>query len=76
MKVFIMKITRAAAIIVCTLILPGLGYAQPNPGGNPDNNPPAVPIDHRMDILLITAGALFSIVILKKFKKKSLTQKI
>lgn len=76
MKLLIRRITPIIAVIICTLILPGLGYAQPNPGGNPDNNPPAVPIDHRMDILLITAGALFSIVILKKFKKKSLTQKI
>lgn len=60
-------------------MLPNIGISSPQPppgapgplGGSPD--PLGVPFDWRLNMLLIAAGIIFAIVILKKVQKRNLT---
>lgn len=70
MKSFTRKIVTTAAIIICTLILPIIGYSQPDPGGNPDGNPPVVPFDKRLNIILIIVGITLAVIVLIRSKKR------
>jgi hypothetical protein len=73
----ITRVTIFAAMIMVTLILPGIGYAQPAPGGNPDGNPPVgVPFDRSMSIGLIVAGIILALVVFRKLKNKTSVKSI
>ncbi len=60
-------IKRMLPVIVlsCLLILPSIMFGQ-NPGDNPDAQPQAVPLDSSSTLLLIAAGAILSVRVLKK----------
>ncbi len=59
--------TKALPVVVmlCLFILPNIVFGQ-NPGDNPDNRPPEVPLDPRMTVLLIGMGILLAVKVLKK----------
>jgi len=68
-KAAVSKVILFAVMIIGTVILPNMGYAQPDPGGNPDGNPPvSVPFDKGMSIALIAAGIILAVVVFKKLK--------
>jgi hypothetical protein len=75
---FIRKTIKAITVLLFAVILPALGYCQPvDPGGNPDGNPPlAVPIDARLNLILITIGVIFAIIILRKINSRQHVKKI
>jgi hypothetical protein len=74
---FIRKSIIAGIVLLCTIILPALGYSQPvNPGGNPDGNPPVVPIDSRLNIILITVGVIFATIIIRKMNRRQHVKKV
>ena len=52
-------------VIVCMLVLPGIVMGQ-NPGDNPDAQPQAVPLSPEMTVLLIGAGILLAMKIIKR----------
>jgi hypothetical protein len=59
--------------IVSCLILPAIGFSQPSPpgpgGGSPDT-PLGVPFSDNMNLLLLLAGVVFAVVILKRIQNK------
>jgi hypothetical protein len=64
-------------ILIGMFSIPYLGYTQPvNPGGNPDGNPPVVPIDNRMNIILIVLGLIIAIVVYKKMKNRAVVKNV
>jgi hypothetical protein len=67
-----------AIIIMGVLSFPNLGYAQPvDPGGNPDGNPPlAVPIDGRLNAILIGLGVILAVIAYKKLKNRTAVKSI
>jgi hypothetical protein len=73
------RIDRLLIIILgLILFIPGIGMSQtaggpssPGPGGagNPDS-PLGVPFDGRLNLMLLFAGVLFAVAILKRAQKK------
>jgi hypothetical protein len=62
-----------AALTVLLLLSPALVFSQPSPpgpgGGSPDT-PLGVPFSDNMNLLLLLAGVVFAVVILKRMQKK------
>ncbi len=52
-------------VVVCLFIIPNVLMAQ-NPGDNPDAQPQAVPLSPEMTVLLIGAGILLAMKIIKR----------
>jgi hypothetical protein len=65
-----------ALVMFCSLVLPAISFGQPAPpgpggtGGNPDTPLGGVPFDNNMNLLLLLAGIVFAVVILKRVQKK------
>ena len=65
-----------ALVIFCLAVLPAISFGQPAPpgpggtGGNPDTPLSGVPFDNNMNLLLLLAGVVFAVVILKRVQKK------
>ena len=66
-----------AAILFSTLATPFLGYSQSGPppptggsgNGSLPDSPLGVPFDWRLNVLLLLAGVIFAVVIIKKARK-------
>ncbi len=61
----LLKRILPAMIIVCLMAVPGIMFGQ-NPGDNPDARPPEVPLDPKMTLLLIVAGAIVAMKVIRK----------
>ena len=62
----------AVMLLLSTIVTPFFSYSQPPPpggGGNPDNLPLGVPFDWRLNALLILAGIVFSVLVIRKMRK-------
>ena len=71
-------------LLLSTLVVPFLSYSQSGPppptGGNgngslPDS-PLGVPFDWRLNILLLLAGVVFAIVIIRKIQKEKIKTRL
>jgi hypothetical protein len=67
-------------LLLATLVTPFLGYSQtpppPNGDGNPDNHPLSVPFDWRLNLLLVIAGIVFSVIVIRKMQKQKTAKEI
>ena len=64
------KIKLYTSLLICAM-LPVIGMAQVDPGGNPDGNPPAaVPFDDNLNIILIAVGVILGAIVLAKMYRK------
>ena len=62
-------LNRMSKLLVMVSLLP-LGLLAQNPGDNPDARPQDVPFDGTMSWILIVAGLILSIVVLRKVLHK------
>jgi hypothetical protein len=68
--------------LFCLYILPAISFGQPAPpgpggtGGNPDTPLGGVPFDNKLNLLLLIAGVMFAIVVLRNSQKKQQFNKI
>ncbi len=62
-------LNRMSKLLVMVSLLP-LGVLAQNPGDNPDARPQDVPFDGTMSWILIVAGLILSIVVLRKVLHK------
>ena len=60
-------------LIVMLLMSPVMLFAQNNPGDNPDARPQDVPFDGTMSWILIGAGIVLSVIVLRKVLRKKAT---
>lgn len=56
-------------MITLMLLLSAKGFSQ-DPGGNPDGPPPAVPFDDYYGLILVVAGAIFALFVIRRMQKK------
>ncbi len=66
----ILKSTKASVMAMGMLILSLPGFSQ-DPGGNPDGPPPAVPFEDYMHLILLAAGAVFALLVIKRLRTKA-----
>jgi hypothetical protein len=65
--------------ILSLSIFPVISFGQPAPpgpggtGGNPDTPLGGVPFDDNLNMLLLMAGVIFAVLVLKKMQKKYVT---
>jgi hypothetical protein len=62
-------LNRMSKLLVMVSLLP-LGLLAQNPGDNPDARPQDVPFDGTMSWILIVAGLILSMIILRKSMHK------
>lgn len=62
-------LNRMSKLLVMVSLLP-LGLLAQNPGDNPDARPQDVPFDGTMSWILIVAGLILSMIILRKLMHK------
>ena len=67
---FLQQIMRPAVMLLCMVLLSQAGFSQ-DPGDNPDGPPPAVPFEDYMHLILIAAGAILALVVIKKMNRKT-----
>ena len=60
-----LKLAVPAVVVLLLMVLPSLVMGQ-NPGDNPDNRPPEVPLDPRMTVLLIAVGAFLAVKVMRR----------
>jgi hypothetical protein len=65
------SMNRVFLVLGSMIIFPGISIAQPTDpgpqGGTPD--PLSVPFDSRLSLLLLAAGVVFAIIIIRKMQK-------
>ena len=61
----ILRSVLPVAVMIVLMVLPSLVFGQ-NPGDNPDAEPQAVPLDPRLTVLLMAAGAFLAMKVMKK----------
>jgi hypothetical protein len=73
-----------AVLLLSTLVVPFLSYSQSGPppptGGNgngslPDS-PLGVPFDWRLNILLVLAGIVFSVIVIRNIQKQKAAKSV
>ena len=71
------QLLPSAVLLLSTIVVPVLGYSQtpppPNGDGNPDNHPLSVPFDWKLNLLLVLAGIVFSVIIIRRIQKAKAT---
>lgn len=64
---------KTLCFVIGMLLLSAPGFSQ-DPGGSPDGPPPAVPFEDYYHLILIAAGSIFSLLVIKKLQKKETTK--
>jgi hypothetical protein len=67
-----MKISNLKPLLFLLVfaLLATQGFSQ-DPGDNPDGPPPAVPIEDYLHFIVLGAGAILSLIVIKRLEKKT-----
>lgn len=68
---FSKQVTRFMGLVLLMISVLTTGVHAQDPGGNPDGPPPAVPFDDYLLPILLIAGAVFGLFIIKRMKSSS-----